>query len=99
MHVDELLLAFNSYAEKDFDTTYKTLHEAYAHMFEVSKGLSGAIVDQFPEKFKTETPSEMPKTGMGGMSQDSNPWVWIATVLAVTSAMAAMVFSKKLVKE
>jgi uncharacterized protein YbaA (DUF1428 family) len=96
MHVDELLLAFNSYVEKDYETTYDAVHEAYAHMFEVSKGLSGAIVDQFPEKFQSETPTDMPKTGMGGMSNESNPVIWAITAMAIATLIAGMVFRKKL---
>ncbi|BBP93174.1 hypothetical protein BsIDN1_67920 [Bacillus safensis] len=51
MHVNELLKAFDSYTEKDFDTTYETVRKSIHHMFEVGKGVSWAITDQFPGKF------------------------------------------------
>ena len=51
MHVNELLKAFNSYTEKDFDTTYDTVRKSIHHMFEVGKGVSWAMTDQFPGKF------------------------------------------------
>jgi hypothetical protein len=38
-------------------------------MFEVGQAMSGAIVDQFPEKFEGEKPA---KTGMGGMSETNS---------------------------
>jgi hypothetical protein len=38
-------------------------------MFGVGQVMSGAIVDQFPEKFEGEKPA---KTGMGGMSETNS---------------------------
>lgn len=52
VHIDQLLLAFNSYNEKDYDKTYPAIREAYAHMYGVGEGTATAIVDQFPDKFK-----------------------------------------------
>lgn len=69
MHIEQLLKAFDSYNEKDYETTYMNVRESYGHMFEVGAGLSGAIVDQHPEKFAEKMPNEMPKTGMGGTSE------------------------------
>ncbi|EIT85254.1 hypothetical protein A374_10940 [Fictibacillus macauensis ZFHKF-1] len=95
VHVDELLKAFNSYVDKDYNTTYPTVREAYAHMFEVGKGLSGAIAQQFPNKFKG-MPS-MPKTGMGGASETDNMDVvlWSFAGLAAAAAMGAIVLRRK----
>ncbi|MEH7441191.1 copper amine oxidase [Bacillus sp. JJ1122] len=94
MHIDELLKAFNSYTEKDYATTYENVREAYAHMFEVGAGLSGAIVDQHPEKFQEKMPTDMPKTGMGGASEQAGglsstmQWLLIAMVsLIILSAV------------
>lgn len=69
IHVNQLVTAFDSYVEEDYEVAYENVREAYAHMFGVGKGLSGAIVDQFPEKFADMTPSDMPKTGLGGTAQ------------------------------
>ncbi|WP_246938868.1 copper amine oxidase [Bacillus pinisoli] len=98
MHVDELLLAFTSYVDKDYNTTYTTLHEAYMHMFEVGKGLSGAIVDQFPEKFHTDMPTEMPKTGLGGMSETSHSVNGVVAAILIIALISGMLLGRKLMK-
>ncbi|MBY6037349.1 copper amine oxidase [Fictibacillus nanhaiensis] len=96
VHVDQLLMAFNSYTGKDYPTAYKSISEAYGHMFGVGQAMSGAIVDQFPEKFAGEKPSEMPKTGMGGMSQTNNDAIlWSLFGLILASVTAAMIVRKK----
>ncbi|MBZ5199811.1 copper amine oxidase [Planomicrobium chinense] len=78
-HVDQLLVAFDSYAAGDYDTAYNSIREAYAHMTMPAAGLSAAIVDQFPDQFgEAAMPSEMPKTGMGGTADESSmPIMWI----------------------
>lgn len=78
-HVDQLLVAFDSYVAGDYDTAYNSIREAYAHMTMPAAGLSAAIVDQFPDQFgEAAMPSEMPKTGMGGTADESSmPFVWI----------------------
>ncbi|QFT87954.1 hypothetical protein FIU87_04730 [Bacillus sp. THAF10] len=94
MHVDELLLAFNSYNEGDYETTYNTFREAYSHMFGVGEMMSGAIVDQFPDKFAAEKgeemPSEMPNTGMGGGSGMNMNALLGWTVAGIISAMVLL---------
>lgn len=96
VHIDQLLNAFNSYTGKDYPTAYKNISEAYAHMFGVGQSLSGAIVDQFPEKFAGQKPSDMPKTGMGGMSQSTNDAIlWSLFGLILASATTAMILRKK----
>jgi hypothetical protein len=96
MHIDELLNAFNSYTEKDYATTYENVREAYAHMFDVGAGLSGAIVDQFPDKFQEKMPTEMPKTGMGGASEQvagqSSPMVWLLFGMISLILLSAITF-------
>lgn len=82
MHVDQLVGAFDSYVEGDYETSYDNLREAYAHMFGVGEGLSGAIVDQFPENFESGMPNEMPQTGMGGMSGQDQSASWILYAVA-----------------
>lgn len=68
VHVDQLLMAFDSYAESDYETAYNSIHKAYNHMFGFSQMMDGAVVDQLPENFAGEKPFGMPKIGMGGMN-------------------------------
>ena len=99
-HVDQLLNAFNSYVAKDYDAAYDSIHEAYSHMFGVGTSLAGAIVDQYPEKFETAMPSDMPKTGLGGMSQEADhTMLWILSSLVFLLGASAVVFRKKAVNE
>lgn len=98
-HVDQLLAAFNSYTGKDYPAAYENIHVAYSHMFGVGQALSGAITDQFPEKFEGQKPSDMPKTGMGGMSQsNSSVIMWAVFGFILASAAIAMIARKKSVK-
>ena len=55
MHVDDLIGAFDSYVEGDNESAYQQVRDAYAHMFHVSKDLSWAITEQFPEEFDNTT--------------------------------------------
>ncbi|WP_100374278.1 copper amine oxidase [Bacillus sp. FJAT-45037] len=92
-HVGQLLTAFDSYVVGDYETSYNSIREAYAHMTMPAAGLSEAIVDQFPEQFAgIEMPEEMPKTGMGGASDSSlMSYVWILAGLmlaALTTTVA-----------
>lgn len=92
-HVDQLLTAFDSYVAGDYETSYSSIREAYAHMTMPAAGLSAAIVDQFPEEFgAAEMPSEMPATGMGGTADTGTiPYLWILAGLmlaALTTVVA-----------
>ncbi|KAA0956399.1 copper amine oxidase [Planococcus sp. ANT_H30] len=92
-HVGQLLAAFDSYVAGDYDAAYSSIREAYAHMQMPAAGLSAAIVDQFPDQFgATEMPAEMPKTGMGGMSDTGSfPFMWVLAGLmlaALTTVVA-----------
>ncbi|RWZ51394.1 copper amine oxidase [Halobacillus fulvus] len=51
MHVNQLIGAFDSYVAGDYEKAYEYEREAIKHMYGVSKGLSNAIVTQFPEEF------------------------------------------------
>lgn len=75
MHVDHLVVAFDSYVEKDYDAVMEQFRESHAHMFGTGAALSGAIVAQFPEKFEDDTPEGMPKTGHGGLV--NSLWMWV----------------------
>lgn len=60
MHVNQLIGAFDAYVMGDYETAYAYEREAVHHMYMVSKGLSSAITDQFPEQFnntKAVTPA------------------------------------------
>ncbi|MYL53910.1 copper amine oxidase [Pontibacillus yanchengensis] len=88
-HVDYLITTFDQYAKEDYDATYDTLRESYAHMFGAGKALSGGFVNQFPDKFEMDMPSNMPDTGMGGTAQDSFDFTWIIlSILAMLSGTA-----------
>lgn len=63
-HVEQLIGAFDAYAEEDYDGAYELVRKAYEHMFMTSKGLSGAIVTQMPDQFMSEMPDEMPNTSL-----------------------------------
>ncbi|MCA0970803.1 copper amine oxidase [Halobacillus litoralis] len=81
-HVNQLVGTFDSYAEEDYTATYENLRMAYAHMFGASKALSSGFVDQFPDKFAQDMPSEMPDTGLGGTADSNNIWIF-ASILAL----------------
>ncbi|MDQ8734962.1 copper amine oxidase [Paenibacillus sp. LHD-38] len=91
MHVDELLKAFNSYSEMDYATAYPTIREAYSHMFEVGLGVTSAVVDQFPDQFAAKMPSEMPQTGMGGMSHNKSSMTDIIMLSLAVLALASLI--------
>ncbi|UOQ91707.1 copper amine oxidase [Halobacillus shinanisalinarum] len=96
-HADYLFDTFDQYAAEDYEKTYTTLRDSYAHMFGASKALSGGIVSQFPDKFAMENmPSDMPKTGMGGTAANSDLWIF-ASILALVGA--AGVFIRKQSKQ
>ncbi|UOR10413.1 copper amine oxidase [Halobacillus amylolyticus] len=60
MHVNQLIGAFDAYVAGNYDEAYAKERQAIEHMYGVSKGLSKAIVNQFPDKFnntKAVTPA------------------------------------------
>ncbi len=98
-HVDQLLGAFNSYADKDYASAYKQIDDAYGHMFMTSKGLSGAIVNQYPDKFMMKNmPGDMPKTGLGG-SQQNDYFEWFLLALVAMAAGTALYAQQRSSKE
>lgn len=58
-HVNQLITAFDSYVEEDYDQVWETARDGYGHMFTPAKLFSGAIVDQFPDMFMDEEPMMM----------------------------------------
>ncbi|TYS54397.1 copper amine oxidase [Sutcliffiella horikoshii] len=102
MHIDELLLAFNSYNEANYETTYNTIRESYAHMFGVGEMMSGAIVDQFPENFEKDMPTDMPAAGMGGAADNGMNAAIAWTVAGLISAIVltqVIAFRRKATQE
>ena len=77
-HVTQLIAAFDQYVAGDFEGSYASLRESYAHMLMPGSGLAQVIINQFPEKFSGQSmPDGMPKTGMGGTAdQDGMPYEW-----------------------
>lgn len=59
MHVNQLVGAFDHYVKGDYEVAYDFIRKAHAHMFATAAGLSGAIVAQFPEKFKVDEEIKM----------------------------------------
>jgi len=51
MHINQLIGGFNAFVEGDYKEAYETQSNAMEHMYGTSKGLSSAIVNQYPEKF------------------------------------------------
>lgn len=51
MHIDQLIGGFDAFVNENYEKAYETQSEAMEHMYGTSKGLSSAIVNQFPEKF------------------------------------------------
>jgi hypothetical protein len=99
-HVNQLTASFDAYAEKDYETAYKKARAAYGHMMAPAKGLSGAFVDQFPEKFQAGMPSDMPKTGMGGMSTEKGMAErWILLGLLPAAALVMYMARRKMAEE
>ncbi|HET7580783.1 MAG TPA: copper amine oxidase [Bacillales bacterium] len=85
-HVNQLITAFNDYVNKDYTGAYKEFDVAYNFIQKGSaKGLSNAIVQQFPDKFQMSMPSGMPKTDLGGTAGDEGE-----TLAIILAAMAAL---------
>ncbi|MGP4076135.1 copper amine oxidase [Halobacillus sp. K22] len=86
-HADFLFETFDQYAAGDYEQTYETLRDSYAHMFGASKALSTGIVAQNPEMFMSEQmPAEMPDTGMGGTASNHDIWLYASIVAALAAA-------------
>lgn len=96
-HVNQLLTAFNDYNSKDYTGAYKTFDTAYQFiMTNSAKGLSNAIVQEFPSKFQMSMPSGMPKTDLGGTAgqNESELLALILAAMAVLTAAGVYVYRK-----
>ena len=96
-HVADVTNTFDAYAEEDYAGTYDEFRHGFHHMFMLSDILSGAFVDQMPEKFAaSDMPEEMPQTGMGGASAgsgDSLAMMWVT--MGALLALVTLVFIRK----
>ncbi|MFC4322539.1 copper amine oxidase [Litchfieldia salsa] len=96
MHVNQLVAAFNSYIAKDYEAAYESIREAYGQMYGASKALSGGIVAQSPDKFASQMPTDMPKTGLVQPSTEKNNIQWALVLLGLfTIATATRVIARK----
>jgi hypothetical protein len=65
MHDRDLVQQLDAYARGDYATTYRVVYDAYQHMFEVAKALSGAIGPTIAARL----PKGGVQTGGGGMAR------------------------------
>ncbi len=94
-HVDQLTGSFDSYAAGDYEKSWEQTRMAYEHMLNPAKGLSGAFVDQFPDKFQANMPSDMPNTGMGGTAdQNEFPLEYLLAALMVIAGGTTLAMKK-----
>lgn len=87
-HETSVVDTFQQYVSGDYAASYETYRSGYAIMFDIGKGLSGAIVDQFPENFENAAPEKMPATGFGGTAEQSNTmilWVTLSTMILLAA--------------
>ncbi|WP_100012795.1 copper amine oxidase [Lentibacillus sediminis] len=78
MHVEQLIGAFDNYAQGNYEEAYNQAREAYGHMYDAATLLSSGIVMQNPDMFASDMPSGMPQTGLGTPADDNNmAWAWI----------------------
>lgn len=92
-HENSVVDTFQQYVSGDYAASYETYRTGYAIMFDIGKGLSGAIVDQFPENFANNAPEKMPATGMGGTAtSSSNLTLWIALSTLILLAAGTVTY-------
>lgn len=95
-HENSVIKTFDQYVAEDYEASYTSFREGYAIMFDIGKGLSAAIVDQFPEEFQTAAPDKMPKTGFGGTATESNNlMVWIVSSMLLMVAAGTITYRQR----
>lgn len=83
-HETSVVDTFQQYAAGDYTASYESYRAGYAIMFDIGKGLSGAVVDQFPENFENTAPEKMPATGLGGTAGQTNTMIlWITLSMMI----------------
>lgn len=99
-HETSVVDAFQQYAAGDYAASYESYRAGYAIMFDIGKGLSGAIVDQFPENFENTAPEKMPATGLGGSADQSNTMVlWITLSLMILLAAGTITYRQRKIQQ
>lgn len=92
-HETSVVDTFQQYVSGDYAASYENYRAGYAIMFDIGKGLSGAIVDQFPENFENTAPEKMPATGLGGTANQSNTMIlWIALSMMILLAAGTITY-------
>lgn len=78
-HEDQVQKVIDQYAAKNYEAAYTADREGYKTMFGIGKALGGAIVTQYPDKFKTAAAPETttPTTTTPTTSDDSMMTVWM----------------------
>ncbi|CDQ40937.1 MULTISPECIES: hypothetical protein [Virgibacillus] len=101
MHADQLIAAFDAYAEGNYNEAFTKAREAYGHMYGAAAQLSSGIVMQHPDKFAQEMPSEMPNTGLGAPEDQSSTmaWAWIVGASVLGAAILFVIRKMKLNNE
>ena len=95
-HEQSVVDTFTQYASGGIETSYHTDREGCPSVFAIGKGLSGAIVDQFPEKFETAMPDKMPATGLGGTAGTSNTMIlWVTLSTLILFAAGTMTYRQR----
>lgn len=92
-HEKQVIGSFEAYMSGDYQGSTDQFREGYAFMFGVGESLGDAIVKQMPDNFAGEAmPGDMPKTGMGGASEQSSDltalWITLGSLAAAGSAFA-----------
>ncbi|WP_223636474.1 hypothetical protein [Planococcus sp. 4-30] len=92
-HETSVVDTFQQYGSGDYAASYENYRAGYAIMFDIGKGLSGAIVDQFPENFENTAPEKMPATGLGGTANQSNTMIlWITLSMMILLAAGTITY-------
>ncbi|WP_322906165.1 copper amine oxidase N-terminal domain-containing protein [Paenibacillus campi] len=77
LHEGQVQAVINDYAAKDYAAEYKADREGYKTMFGIGEALGGAIVKQFPDKFKTASMTPTPSTTTPSTSMNNKMMVWM----------------------
>lgn len=80
-HVNQLITAFNAYANDNYQKAYNTQMKASKHMFMTGKGLSNAITKQKPDQFN----NTMAVTPASDLRQQLNSLLSLHVSLAITA--------------
>ncbi|WP_347552524.1 hypothetical protein ABFG93_09450 [Pseudalkalibacillus hwajinpoensis] len=99
-HEKQVVGSFESYMNGDYQASTDQFRKGYAIMFGVGQSLGGAIVTQMPEKFAGETmPGNMPKTGMGGASEQSKDLIALWITLGSLAAGSAFAIRRRMINQ